>query len=262
MPVYGGDDVVLFRKALISVFENTLQPNVFLLVVDGPLGCGLDTVIFEFVSIYPHFRVHRLPVNKGIVCALNSGLLLLSDKYIFRADADDINLPTRFETQLKVLRQGYDLVGGAIIEFDKSGKVLGRRSVPIDEENIIKYCARRNPFNHMTVAFDRQKVIDCGGYPSIHFKEDYGLWATMLCRRLRVVNVIDVLVHVTAGADMYKRRGGLKYAVAEMQLQRHLYHCGLKSLLRALWDGILRSCVFLAPQGVRAFIYQKYLRSH
>jgi hypothetical protein len=70
-----------------------------------------------------------------------------------------------------------------------------------------------------------------------------------------------VLVDATAGKEMFRRRGGLQYALAEVELQRHLVRCGLKSYLSALIDGALRSIIFLAPNNVRQFFYLKFLRT-
>lgn len=73
-------------------------------------------------------------------------------------------------------------------------------------------------------------------------------------------NLPEILVDALTGEDMYRRRGGLKYAVAEIRLQRHLYHTGLKSAVQATFDGLARGAVFLMPVALRAFIYRWALR--
>ena len=118
----------------------------------------------------------------------------------------------------------------------------------------------RNPFNHMTVAYKTRAVMAVGGYPALHLREDYGLWALLLQRGVTCANLPDVLVHATAGSEMYRRRGGWRYARSEWSLQSHLVRCDLKSTYRAWVDGLIRSLVFLLPPNLRGFIYERVLR--
>jgi hypothetical protein len=127
-------------------------------------------------------------------------------------------------------------------------------------QEIVVYARYRNPFNHMTVAYRSRLARICGGYPQIHLKEDYALWASMIGAGAKTQNLPDPLVHATAGVDMYRRRGGLRYALAEINLQRHLVRCGLKGTTSAALHGLLRASVFLMPAVLRGWIYEKYLR--
>jgi hypothetical protein len=259
MAVYKKDDPFLFRKALKSVFLNTCQPLEVVVVADGELTEDLLIILRFFSENYP-VRLVQLPHNVGLASALNDGLYLIQTKYIVRADADDFNYSNRFELIVAKLREGFDLVGSAIREVDKTGTEVAFRSCPLNESEIRRFVIKRNPFNHMTVAYRTAAVVEAGGYPLIHLKEDYALWATMLSMGCKVCNLNAVLVDATAGTEMFQRRGGLRYALAEVDLQRHLVRCGLKSVLRALVDGALRSAIFLAPNAVREFIYINFLR--
>lgn len=259
LAVYKNDDTILFRKALASIFANSLQPNELVVVADGPLTEDLLSIIDEFSVKHP-LRLVQLPQNVGLAIALNAGLSTILSKYTVRADADDFNHPVRFELLVAKLREGFDLVGSAIQEVNKSGTEIAFRSCPLTEGAIRQFVRKRNPFNHMTVGFRTAAVLEVGGYPSIHLKEDYALWAKLLANDCRVCNLGAVLVDATAGPEMFQRRGGLRYAMAEIDLQRHLLSCKLKSPLSALVDGFLRSTIFLAPNFVREFFYLKFLR--
>jgi glycosyltransferase involved in cell wall biosynthesis len=260
MAVYKGDDICLFRRALASAYANTTPPDELVLVADGPLTQCHNVVIAEF-SIEPGFKLVPLAKNVGLARALNIGLQHVSYELVFRADSDDFNLPHRFARQLEVLNQGADVVGGGIIEVDEKGAAIALRELPRGSEEIRRFARRRNPLNHMTVAFRRQCVLDAGGYPEIHLKEDYALWALLLSRGAKLVNVEDVLVHASAGTKMYERRGGIRYVLSEIALQRHLLRCGLQNPFNALVVGCLRSLVFLMPASLRGIIYVKLLRS-
>lgn len=98
------------------------------------------------------------------------------------------------------------------------------------------------------------------GYPDIHLKEDYALWASIFACGAKAANMPETLVRATTGRDMYRRRGGIRYALAEIALQKHLVNVGLKSKHMAILHGLARSTIFLMPSSIRGWIYKKILR--
>lgn len=259
MAVYKKDNPRLFKEAIESVFKNSLLPEKFLIVADGPLSVDLEEILGHYAD-QPLLKVMRLPVNRGLANALNAGLEVIDTTYTVRADADDTNLENRFSTLAQAFQTGSDLIGSDIMEISPEGQRIGLRKVPSSEEEIKKFIKKRNPFNHMTVAFRTKIVQEVGGYPLIHLKEDYALWATLLSRGAKVKNIPEVLVHATTGLDMYRRRGGWKYAFAEFHMQKHLVNVGIKSHFRAWIDGLSRAAIFLAPNSIREWVYLNHLR--
>jgi glycosyltransferase involved in cell wall biosynthesis len=259
LPVYYKDDPLLFDRALMSIFQSYIVPDEIIIVQDGPIGQDLLDVLTRYShnAIIKHIK---LPANVGLAKALNIGLMHIKNPYVFRADADDFNLPSRFQRQIALLDSGYDLVGSSILELDRELLPIAIRRTPSNDRDILRYLRRRNPFNHMTVAFRANIVRDVGGYPAIHLKEDYALWATMISKGAKVYNIDDVLVHATAGQDMYRRRGGLRYVSSEIKLQNHLVKLGLQSKSNAIFVGLFRSVVFLLPSAIRGSFYEKFLR--
>jgi glycosyltransferase involved in cell wall biosynthesis len=259
MAVYEKDDVFLFSKALNSVYTNSVIPNEFILVVDGPIS----DVLANQITIFKHkylINVIYLSRNMGLAHALNAGLKYVTTDWVVRADADDVNLPFRFEKQLRFMSDDFDLIGGAIQEVEKTGEKVAIRRPPLNEVEIRRFAKIRNPFNHMTIAFRKSLAERCGGYPHIYLKEDYALWALMLKQGARCINLHDILVEATAGRDMYRRRGGWRYAKAEIKMQRHLVECDIKSLPEAIFHGFLRGTIFLLPSFLRAWIFECFLR--
>lgn len=261
MAVYRGDDAPLFERAVRSVFDNTLRPDAFVLVADGPVLPALATIITKLETEFA-LNVLRLPENRGLALALNAGLQVVTTEWVVRADADDINLPHRFDRLAQALTgtPAPDLLGSAILELERDGSKVAVRRTPMTHGAILHYAKYRNPFNHMTVAYRRRLALDCGGYPQVHLKEDYALWASMIRKGAVTHNLNDVLVHATAGRDMYRRRGGLRYARAEIELQSHLVVCRLKSPLLGILHGLMRATVFLLPTGFRDWVYTRFLR--
>jgi glycosyltransferase involved in cell wall biosynthesis len=263
MAVYRKDDVDLFSRAVHSVFANTLAPNHCLIVVDGQVTEALDTAIVDLEKTYsPKIQFLRLTNNLGLAKALNAGIREIHTEWIVRADADDINLPNRFKELANAINGNLDidLLGSNILEIDKAGSPVAIREVPGSEADIRQFVKTRNPFNHMTVAYRRDAVMECGFYPNVYLREDYALWCKFLFRKKRVMNISQVLVHATAGRDMYARRGGWKYAKAEWQMQKLLVDSSLKGMGRGLLDGLLRSAIFMIPASLRGYIYRHFLR--
>jgi glycosyltransferase involved in cell wall biosynthesis len=262
MPIYDRNDIdQLFIRAVDSVYENTIFPNHFILIVDGPVRQSLRLKIINTVALYK-IEVVWLPHNVGIATALNIGLSKVKTEWTIRADADDYNLPTRFAEQVKLMSQGYDLTGSAIQEVDIKGRNIAVKRPPLKHNALKGFAKYRNPFNHMTVAFRTSLAKNCGGYPNIYLKEDYALWALMIKNGAKLANSSLVLVKATAGRDMYKRRGGFLYAKSEVELQKHLVMCGIKSQYAAFFHGGLRALVYLLPSWIRGFIYKFILRNY
>lgn len=259
MSVYRGDDPALFRRAVDSVYQNVLQPTEMVLVVDGEVSPSLDDAIVQMIQRYG-INCQRLPRNSGLAAALNHGLQYVGTPWIARADADDFNLPQRFDTQIKRAQQGFDLIGSYIHEVNEGGTLLKMRQPPCDHDDIVAFAARRNPFNHMSVMYRTELARKCGGYPMLHLREDYGLWASMISVGAKLSNIDQVLVLATAGDGMVTRRRGLRSALAEVDMQKHLVNCGLKGSLLAVIDVFIRGGVLLFPAPLLSVFYSVFLR--
>ncbi|WP_114639654.1 glycosyltransferase [Polynucleobacter necessarius] len=207
MALYGKDNPALFKRAIQSVFENTLLPNQCIVVLDGPLPTMLEELVKNIKASYPAIELVRLPKNIGLANALNIGLQAVRFPWVVRADSDDVNLNERFEVLATALQEHPELklLGSAILEVDEDGKPLTIREVPASEEEIRIFAKTRNPFNHMAVAYRLDAVLECGGYPNIFLKEDYGLWCRFLAMGMPVANIKKVLVHASAGVGMFRR---------------------------------------------------------
>ncbi len=260
MPTFNRPDLcLLFDKAVDSCLNNSIKPDEIIVVVDGPVSDEFKLKIKNYES-RSFINVIWLPKNVGLTKALNEGLKAVKTKYVFRADGDDINRPYRFSTQLEMLESGLKLVGGAIIERDIDGNQLAVKRCPSDHDEITCYGMRRNPFNHMTVAFDYKAVMSVGGYPDVYLLEDWGLWVLLLESGVVAGNSQKILVDATADINMYKRRGGIKMILSEYSMQKFLIKHLKKRPFYAFYDFILKSSILAAPASLRGFIYQKYLR--
>lgn len=264
MPVYDRDDIVLaFDRAINSCLQNTVVPDEIIVVVDGPVRSDFVSKIEAFEN-KGQITAVWLNENMGISAALNQGLKLVNSRYVFRADGDDVNRLNRFEVQLNMLKKGFSLVGGAICERDRNGRVLAVRRVPLQHDLILRYGLRRCPFNHMTVAFELKSVQDVGGYPNyiseVGAGEDWALWMLLLKSGVRANNTDEILVDAATDIGMYRRRGGVLKIISELKMQRFLVAISRKNILVAFFDLAAKSAFFIVPSKIRGFIYTKFLR--
>ena len=114
----------------------------------------------------------------------------------------------------------------------------------------------------MTAFYKTNLINSVGGYPNIYLREDYGLWAKLVTQKVAFYNINEVLVHVNGGKSLYKRRGGIKNAIAEIKLQILLGQYKIKPFYKVFFDLILRTSFLLLPSKFIEKIYVNKMRSH
>lgn len=264
--VYKNDDPVFVERALESITTlQTLSPDEVVLIVDGPVSKLLENLIKFYEKEYNGlYHVIWLKENGGLGNALRIGVKEANNDIIVRMDSDDIAVTERFEKQVRYLQNHpeCDIVGGQISEFiGEEDNIVGSRIVPCTNSEIYKGLRSRCPFNHMTVAMRRSKVLAVGNYQDWHYNEDYYLWIRMAEAGCNFANLPDTLVNVRVGKDMYARRGGWKYFKSEKGLQDYMLKKKMISLPRYIFNVAVRFGVQVAmPNSVRGFVFQKLFR--
>lgn len=264
MSVYIKENPNYFDSALESILINqTLPPNELVLICDGDLTPELDAVIDKYLKLFPSIlKVYRKE-NGGLGRALNFGLPKCSYELVARADSDDICMPMRFERQVRLLeaRQDIDVVGAWIDEFDGDiNNVISVRKLPETPEELYEFGKKRNPLSHPSVMFRKKAVEAVGGYKHFYLFEDYYLWVRMLVNGSKFYNIQESLLWFRTSAEMFKRRGGWKYACVEASFQWTIYRLGYIGLPNTIKNILIRFFVRILPNNIRGFIYKKLLR--
>lgn len=264
LPVYIGDSPAYFERALRSIgADQTLPPNEILIVCDGPVQPEIDAVLDAAstggrsdLTGTAALRIVRLPENRGLSEALNTGLDEVAYDIVARADADDIATPARFATQIPLM-EDHDIVGSAIAEFESDETRTGMvRRMPETHEEIAAIVHYRDPFNHPSVVYRRSAVMKVGGYEHLNYMEDYWLFARMVAANLRCLNVPEALVLYRTGAGAYERRGGWHMLRSELELQRRMYAAGMTTIPQRIRNTLIRGGYRLIPADVRQRLYR------
>ena len=74
MSVHQRDDIEKsIEKVIDSIYQNTLLPEIFLLMIDGPVKDSFFTKIITLQKKY-NFKVYKNPTNIGLSKIMNKGL--------------------------------------------------------------------------------------------------------------------------------------------------------------------------------------------
>ena len=264
--VYKNDKPGFVRVALDSMLvHQSVKPDEVVLVQDGPVPEELSLLLSEYEDKYSDvMHIIRLDKNRGLGNALRLGVENAKNDIIARMDSDDICLPDRFEKQLAYMEAhpDCDIVGGQITEFiDSPDNIVGRREVPLTNEEIYEFMKSRCALNHVTVMFRKEAVMKAGNYQDWFWNEDYYLWVRMMMTGCKFANIPDVVVNVRSGADQYARRGGKKYFDSEIGIKKLMLEKGMINRREYVVNYVQRFIIqLLLPNSVRGWVFRTFAR--
>ena len=264
MSVYKNDDPMYFRLAMESIINQTYKADEIVLTVDGPIPEKLQEEIDKLQLECDYLNVYPLKENVGLGNALNYGLQKCKNNLVARMDSDDISVLDRFEKQIAQFKKdpSLSIVGGYIDEFNNDpNNPVSVREVPLSEEEIFKKGVVRCPFNHVTVMFKKEDILEIGGYIPVYSFEDYYLWIRLIERKLHCKNMPEQFVHVRIGNGMLNRRCGKKYFESNKFLQDYMLQHNMISRWKYCFNVAARWTVqvVMTPK-MREVFYSKVLR--
>ena len=265
MTVYKKDNPEYFKKSILSILNQTVITNDFVIVKDGPITQELQEVIDCFDIEYPGLiNQVNLKQNVGLGLALNEGLKVCSNDIVARMDADDISVNSRCEQQLREfeLDNELDIVGCSVNEFiEDEDNIICTSLVPITHEEIYEFAKQRDPFNHPTVMYRKSKVLSSGGYSDLRKNQDTDLWIKMLMNGCKGKNLDKALFLFRFEEETYKRRKSWLNTKLLIAIRYNAYKTGFSSLGDFVKICIVQFSVYLMPIGFQKWIYQRFLRN-
>ena len=268
MSVYFKEQPVFLNAAIQSMVDQTIKPDQFIIVKDGPLTPELDQVIDEYDSKYPGlFTIIANKTNLGLGPALRKGVLESRNELIARMDSDDFCVSDRVEKQLKIFAKHPEIgmVGSFEAEFiNDISNVVAIHKVPENSKAIKQFMRRRCAVLHPTVIFKKSAVIAAGNYQETSVYavyEDYDLFARMIFDAdIKCFNIQECLYYIRTSEDFYERRGGFKYAKTVLRFKWHLFRKKNMSLADFCISGIGQAAVCILPNKLRKIFYMTFLR--
>ena len=117
-------------EAIDSILNQTYTSWELILCDDGSSDNTYE-IAKQYQNRYPDkIKLIRNEKNMGLNYTLNHCIEYVSGKYIARMDGDDVSLPSRFESEIKVLEEEPDIavVSTTMIHFDESGDYSTRHT--------------------------------------------------------------------------------------------------------------------------------------
>lgn len=264
MSVYYKEKPEWLSYSIESMLSQTIFPDEFVLVEDGPLTECLDEVINKYVKLYPKlFKIVKIEKNGGLGPALERGILECKNEFIARMDSDDYSMPDRIEKQFEIFENYPDLglVGTNVKEFENTiDNVNCKVILPEKQDNIYKFSKKRCPFRHPSLLYKKSEILKAGNYREFYLCEDYDLYVRLLRNGCKCYNIQEYLVYMRIGKDFYKRRGGWKYMKTILKFKNEQLKTGYFSFVDYLESTIPHVIVCLMPNSLRDWVYRNLLR--
>ena len=263
MSIYIKEKPMYVKECFNSLLNQTEKADEWVIVEDGPLSEEMYGLLERYQNDYPGL-IKRVPLekNNGLGMALRAGVPECRNKLIARMDTDDIAREDRFEKQLELFKKcpDLDICGSNIDEFeDDPSIIVAKRTVPSKHEEIVRYQKKRDAFNHMTVMYKKQAVLDAGNYEPCPLMEDTYLWARMIMNGARCANIEEPLVYARIGRDMFERRGGWSYFKKYRSGKKQVLSTGFINYWDYLSTVAVQFIVALIPGKLRGFVFKSVL---
>jgi glycosyltransferase involved in cell wall biosynthesis len=179
MPVRDGAEFL--ADAIDSVLGQS-RGDFELLVLDDGSTDASPSIARSRADLDPRVRPISLAAA-GLPAALNHGISEARGRYVARADADDVNLPTRFAAQADFLDRHPEigLCGAATTTMGHGPRCITR--LPSDPRTLRCMLLFQSPLAHPTVMMRRELLVHCQYDPELcDGAEDYDLWERLADR--------------------------------------------------------------------------------
>lgn len=264
MSIYCGEDVRHFHRAMQSIWdEQTIKPNEVVLVEDGPLTDELYQTINHWKGKLGNvFKIVPIKENTGVGNAKHIGVEKCSNELIAVMDTDDISQPNRFERQLAVFdSQNIDVCGAWVGEFENDeNEVVSYRRTPENHDEIVAFAKSRSPVNHPTAMYKKLLVLNAGNYTKYKTSEDYDLFVKLIMSGAKLYNIQQPLVNMRMGNNQAARRGGLRNAMLEANVQKKFYKMGFLNFYEFIRNIFIGSMVRVLPSSLMKIVFKMIRR--
>jgi glycosyltransferase involved in cell wall biosynthesis len=247
-----------------SMLDQTVKPDQFILIWDGPVSEELQNVAKQFDEQNPGlFTIIQLPENHGLAYALNIGIEASRNELIARMDSDDFSDPTRCEKQLKAFEADPELalLGTCVHNF--KGTVNNiiplNKTRPLDNEGIKQKLRRFSPFAHPSVMYKKSAVQACGGYdPELRRRQDYDLFSKMVnSHGYKAANLEEKLLYFRAEDGFVSRNKNRESCQSRIDVQKRIYKRGECSLVDFVYIWCAMKASIYLPSGMYEKLYSR-----
>jgi len=178
MPAHNAGKFVM--QAIDSIINQTYT-NWEMVIINDASNDNTYQILKKY-SQNKKIKILKNKYNLGVAGSLNKALKMTKGEYIARMDGDDISLPKRLETQVKLLQNNPKLVaiGTQVNIIDEETRITAKKEFPINPKVCADMLMLTVPIQHPSLMVRAGKIKKYG-YNS-HYKtaEDWDLYFKLL----------------------------------------------------------------------------------
>jgi len=202
MGTYNGASEV--ERSVRSLLAQTLTPKEIVVVDDGSTD-DTPAVLRRLALDEPTVTVVSMPKNRGNIAALNLGISVATGDYVAIADDDDVSVPHRLETSLRLIEErDADMVGGQVVGVWRWPLRFATSRFPTDPAGTAERIAGGfDPLPHITMMVRRDRFERFGAYRPNPRGGDMELMLRWARQGARIVVSPEVLATYTFRGEFF-----------------------------------------------------------
>lgn len=190
LATYNGEKYI--KKSIESILNQTFKEFEILIGFNGTTD-NSKNIVSEFndsrIKIFDYYD------DKGKSKTLNKLVKEAKYDWIAIQDDDDIWLPKKLEKQIELVDR-FDVIGTQIFYIDENENIIGKPSLSLTQEEIIKKCLLgENQIANTSAIFKKDLAIRINGWDeNITGIEDFDFWLKLIKFNARFINLKKELV--------------------------------------------------------------------
>ena len=201
LTIFNGEDFV--RRSLNNLLNQTYD-NIEIIVVNDGSTDDTKEKLDEFSTI-KNLNIYNLH-HVGRAEALNYGINHSSGEIIAIADVDDLYSEKRIEKQVKVMQEGYGIVGSYCTFKNIQKNITSQLKVPLSDSEIKKCIIYNNTIPHTSLCF-RKELFEYHNYEDFGFK-DY-LFISKILKHTKAKNIGESLCDIYIRENSVMQSGSI-----------------------------------------------------
>ncbi len=226
MPAYNCGKYV--TSAIKSILNQTYKDFEFIIIDDGSTD-NTEEIIKGFKD---ERIIYKKTEHKGTSAALNYGLSLSKYDWTARIDADDLNVPSRLETQVKFLNENpdYDIISCWSVYFRDPDKILFLLREPVENRDIYEHLDLHNRLNQSGVIYRKSVILEAKYNENYENNEDFELFYRIR-EKVKFYNIPQFMVYTRV------RSNSRTYVTRNHNIYDFLFPPAFKCLMEAKSKG-------------------------
>jgi len=157
MPVYNAQNFL--SQSIESVLNQTFSDFEFIIVDDASTDNSWK-IIKSFSKKDKRIIAIKNKINLGVSLSSNIAISQSKGKFLARMDADDISLPSRFEKQIKFLKNNSNIVavGSQCFVINENNQIIGNKNFPTNFKQLAKMIFWAIPMQQPSMMINLSKL--------------------------------------------------------------------------------------------------------